>query len=751
MAKSLVIVESPAKARTINKFLGRGFEVKASMGHVKDLPKRDLGVDVEKDFEPKYIIIRGKGKVLQEIKKAAKGADKIYLAPDFDREGEAIAAHLAEYLSSPNGSGPEIHRIIFNEITKSAIQEAIRHPIEVDLKKVDAQQGRRVLDRLVGYLVSPLLWKAFFRGTSAGRVQTVALRIIVEREEEIEAFTPIEYWSIDGTFLGDAKEPFVAALTEVNGEKAEVDNGEDAERISSDLVNHDFAARKVEKKVRRRQPPPPFITSTLQQEAAKRFLFSARKTMQIAQTLYEGVDLKEEGPTGLITYMRTDSTRIAQEALDEVRGFIGKTFGDDELPEKPVVHKKGKGAQDAHEAIRPTSVELTPEYLKSQLSRDQFRIYELIWSRFVASQMKPAIYDQTAIDIAGGPYVLRATGSVIRKKGFLQVFEEAGNGKEGNGNGEASGKDRILPSVEEGEALALKGVEKEQHFTQPPARYTDASLVKELEANGIGRPSTYASIAATLVDRKYIERQKQRFHPTQLGRDVLKFLLVNFENIFNVKFTALMEAELDKVEEGKDQWRDVVRSFYQRFEKDLEHVNVQDTKSATEIVCDKCGRPMIERWGRNGKFLACSGYPECKNTKPVEGDEPEPTGETCEKCGGEMIIKTGRFGRFLACSNYPECKNTKSIPVGVACPRDGCDGQLTEKRTRGGRMFYGCSKYPDCKFAVWNRPVAEKCEACGFALMVEKSTKARGDFLECPECKAKKEPAPEAPGEASSD
>ncbi len=738
MGKSLVIVESPAKARTINKFLGRGFDVKASMGHVKDLPKRDLGVDVDNNFEPKYIIIRGKGKILQEIKKAAKNADKIYLAPDFDREGEAIAYHLAEYLGA-NGKD-RIHRILFNEITKHAIQEAIKKPLEIDTNKVDAQQGRRILDRLVGYLVSPLLWKAFFRGTSAGRVQTVALRIIVEREEKIEAFKAEEFWTIDAEFLGKAKISLPASLHEVNGEKTKIENGEEAAEIADDLDKHDYAATRVEKKVRRRQAPPPFITSTLQQEAAKRFYFSARRTMQIAQSLYEGVELKDEGPVGLITYMRTDSTRVADEAIEQVRALIGEKFGPGDLPAKPVVHKKGKKAQDAHEAIRPTSAERLPKSLKAQLTKDQFRLYELIWSRFVASQMTPAVYDQTSIDITGGPYLFRATGSVIRKRGFLKVFrEESGNGK--------NGKDRELPPVEEKEPFDLKGFEKEQHFTQPPGRFTDASLVKELEANGIGRPSTYASIASTLVDRKYITREKQRFHPTELGRDILKFLLVNFDNIFNVKFTAQMETELDKVEEGKDAWRNVVRSFYERFEKDLENVDVQAVKSETEIVCEKCGKPMIERWGRNGKFLACSGYPDCKNTKPIEGDEPEPTGEKCDKCGGDMVIKIGRFGRFLACSNYPECKRTRSIPVGVSCPREGCEGHLTEKRSRRGRIFYGCSAYPDCDFALWNKPVVEKCKACGFPLMVEKSTKARGEFLECPECKAKKETAAEPAGD----
>ncbi|MFH1680874.1 MAG: type I DNA topoisomerase [Candidatus Eisenbacteria bacterium] len=741
MAKSLVIVESPAKARTINKFLGRGYDVKASMGHVKDLPKRDLGVDVENDFEPRYIVIRGKGKVLQEIKSAARTAERIYLAPDFDREGEAIAAHLAEYLGQ-NGNAGKIHRILFNEITKRAIQEAIQRPQQIDTNKVDAQQGRRVLDRLVGYLVSPLLWKAFYRGTSAGRVQTVALRMIVEREEEIEAFTPEEFWTIEASFTGASKEAFAAELQEVGGEKIRIPNGEETARLAEDIPRHEYRASAIEKSVRRRQPPPPFITSTLQQEASKRFGFTARKTMQIAQGLYEGVDLKDEGPVGLITYMRTDSTRVAQEAIDEVRDHIGRAFGAEELPDKPLQHRRGRGAQDAHEAIRPTSVARTPESLKSQLARDQFRLYEVVWRRFVASQMKPALYDQTKIDITGGPYVFRANGSVIRRKGFLQVFEET-NGKNGK-----NGKDRLLPEVSEGEDLALGEVKPEQHFTQPPARFSEASLVKELEANGIGRPSTYATIASTLIDRKYMRREKQRFHPSDLGRDVLKFLLVYFENVFNIGFTAQMEEELDKVEEGKDRWRDVVRTFYERFRKDLDQVNVQDAKSETEIICDRCGKPMVARWGRNGRFLACSGYPECRNTRPLEGEEPEPTNETCEKCGGGMVIRNGRFGRFLACANYPNCKNTRSIPIGVACPREGCDGQLTEKRTRTGRVFYGCSRYPKCDFAVWNRPAADTCDACGFPMLVEKSSKARGDYRECPECKAKKELASEPAGES---
>ncbi len=741
MAKSLVIVESPAKARTINKFLGKDFVVKASMGHVRDLPKRELGVDIEHRFEPKYIIIRGKGKILQEIKKAAARAEKIFLAPDHDREGEAIAYHLEKYLSQSNGNGAEIRRILFNEITEKAIREAIENPVGIDRQKVDAQQARRILDRLVGYLISPLLWKAIYRGTSAGRVQSVALRIICEREEEIEKFIPEEFWSIDGTFTGAAKQPFEASLFEIDGEKAKVTDGESAAAIAGELAELDFTVTRVEKKVRRRKPSPPFITSTLQQEAAKRFMFSARKTMQIAQGLYEGVEIDGD-PVGLITYMRTDSTRIADEAIEEVRAYIQTAFGAGDLPAKPNLYKKKKGAQDAHEAIRPTSVLRTPGELKGKLTRDQSRVYELIWSRFVASQMNPAVYDQTAVDITGGKYLFRANGSVMRSLGYLKAFQEAPDARKGG-----DGKDRLLPVIEKGEAARLDEVRKDQHFTQPPSRYTDASLVKELEANGIGRPSTYASITTTLIQRKYIEREKQRFHPTRLGRDVLKFLLVGFQNVFNVSFTARMEAELDKIEDGRDNWRDVVEQFYNRFREDLDTIDEKaaevkaELQKTTDILCEKCGNPMKERWGRNGKFLACTSYPECKHTRPLEGEEPEPTGEKCSECGGDMVIKSGRFGRFLACSRYPECRSTRSIPVGVKCPREECDGELTEKRTRGGKTFYGCSGYPDCKFALWNRPVNEKCPACGFPVMVEKQTKARGAFLECADskCRAKKE------------
>ncbi len=746
MAKSLVIVESPAKARTINKFLGKDFVVKASMGHVRDLPKRELGVDLEKRFEPKYIIIRGKGKVLQEIKKAAKKADHIYLAPDFDREGEAIAFHLAAYLGD-NGGSAKIKRILFNEITERAIKEAIENPREIDSMKVNAQQARRVLDRLVGYLISPLLWKAIYRGTSAGRVQSVALRIICEREEEIEKFKAVEFWTIDGQFTADANEEFTASLSEIDGKKVKIDTGEQAEKIASDLPGREWSIAKVEKKVRRRKPSAPFITSTLQQEAAKRYHYSARKTMQVAQSLYEGIELSEEGPVGLITYMRTDSTRIADEAIEDVRGWISENYGPDEIPAKPNIYKMKKNAQDAHEAIRPTTTGRSPSVLKKDLTRDQLRIYELIWSRFVSSQMKPAVYDQTAVHITAGPYLFRANGSVIRELGFLRAFQETSDD---------SGKDRLLPRTEKGEKANLGEIKQDQHFTQPPPRFTDASLVKELEANGIGRPSTYASITSTLIDRKYILRDKQRFEPTELGRDVLRYLLAGFDNIFNVKFTAHMEDDLDKIEEGIDEWQDIVQEFYDRFKKDLKEF---DQKSAelkealqkkTDIKCEKCGEPMVERWGRNGKFLACSGYPDCKSTKPIEGDEPEPTGEKCDKCEGDMIIKTGRFGRFLACSNYPECKNTRSIPVGVKCPREGCGGDLTEKRTRGSKIFYGCDNYPKCNFAVWTKPVNEKCDECGFPVMMEKQTKARGSFLECADssCKAKKN-AVEQPVETS--
>ncbi len=736
MGKSLVIVESPAKAKTIKKFLGAHFEVRASMGHIRDLPKKSLGIDLEKNFKPHYINIRGRGKALAELKKAADKAAAVYLAPDPDREGEAIAWHLLNYLG--NGDKRPVHRVAFNEITDHAVREAFESPGKIDMRKVDAQQARRILDRLVGYMVSPLLWKVVYRGTSAGRVQSVALRLIVERDEEIKAFKPEEYWTITGEFAGKSATPFKARLAEIKGEKAKIGNEAAAKGVLAALDGAEFTVTDVVKKERHRNPLPPFITSTLQQDAARRLGFSARKTMAVAQELYEGLET-DEGPVGLITYMRTDSTRIAAQAIEETRRFIANRYGEKSLPAEPRHYRAKKGAQDAHEAIRPTSAFRTPASLKSRLNKDQIRLYELIWNRFVACQMERADFDTTTVSIAARDHLFRATGSVLRFAGFLEVYGDLVDPKSG---AEKEMEELILPPIEKGERLRCLGLLPEQHFTQPPPRFSEASLVKALEEKGIGRPSTYAQIIATLVSRKYVTREKARFFPTELGVVVCKFLVEHFGNIFNVEFTAEMEEELDKIESGEDKWVKVVRAFYEPFKVDLDEVTKhtkqirKDLEKESEETCEKCGKPMIVRWGRNGQFLACTGYPECRSTKPLDGQQPvQETNEVCDKCGGPMVIRTGRFGRFMACKNYPDCKNTKPLSIGVNCPEPNCGGYMTEKRSRKGRVFYGCSRYPACKFATWNKPVAETCTECGSTYMLEKWTKAKGSFLECPSCK----------------
>ncbi len=749
MAKSLVSVESPAKAKTINKYLGRNFVVKASMGHVKDLPKSKLGVDVENEFEPDFITIRGKSKVLKELKDAAKNADHIYLAPDPDREGEAIASHLAELLATED---QEIFRVTFNEITKSAIQEAFKHPGQVDRNKVDAQQARRILDRLVGYLVSPFLWKVVTYGTSAGRVQTVALRMICEREDEISAFKAEEYWTIDASLEGKAKAPFTASLREIDGKKAEISQGEVAHAVKARLEKASFRVANVEKKQRRRRANAPFITSTLQQDASRRLGFSAKKTMMIAQQLYEGIEIQGEGLVGLITYMRTDSVRVSNEATAAAAEFIRAKFGADSVPETPNVYKSKGRAQEAHEAVRPTQLELDPDRVKDSLTRDQARLYELVWRRFLASQMSPALLDQTAVDIEAadpdgeGRCVLRANGSVVVLPGHLAVYggekkpaDPAAKNGEANGDGD---EERTLPPLEAGEALRLVGekILAEQHFTQPPPRYSEASLVKALEEEGIGRPSTYATIISTLDARKYVERVTGRFQPTDLGKTVLQVLLRGLPNIFERKFTAQMEEELDRVESGEDAWKSVVGDFYRPFRSALDALETQadEIKKELEVEtgksCEKCSRPMILKWGRNGRFLACSGYPECKNTAPAEGAVE--TNEICPECQSKLVVKEGRFGRFLACSSYPECKYTKSIGLGVKCPKDGCTGEIVPRRARkSGRTFYGCNNYPNCDFVTWDRPVDTPCENCGNSYMVEK-VRSAGAVLKCPACGA---------------
>jgi DNA topoisomerase-1 len=744
MPKSLVIVESVAKTKTISKFLGRGFEVRSSVGHVKDLPKHRLGVKIEDGFEPEYITIRGKGKILNELRKLAAQSDTVFIATDPDREGEAIAKHIAEEIATRNRN---IRRVLFNEITEKAVKAAIDQPTEIDEDKVEAQKARRVVDRLVGYQVSPILWRTIYRGLSAGRVQSVALRLICEREDEIEAFVPEEYWSITAMLQGFRTDPFASKLIKIDGKNLKLGTEKDTRAVVEDLRKQRYTVKDIQKKKTRRNPPAPFTTSTLQQAAAQRLGFTAKRTMMVAQQLYEGVELGTKGPTGLITYMRTDSIRVADEALEAVREYIYSNFGKEYLPKTARRYKAKSGAQDAHEAIRPTSMQFEPRAIKRYLSADQYRLYELIWSRFVASQMTPAELEQTTIDItAGKRYLFRTTGSVITFRGFLQVYEDI---KENGEAKEEDGSSKIPTELKVGEDLRLLELIPKQHFTKPPPRYTESSLVKTLDELGIGRPSTYATIISTILQRKYVTKDGRQLVPSDLGRTVNKILIANFPHIFNVHFTAEMEAELDRVESGERQFLEVVKSFYEPFTRALQATEskreeiLEEVQEETTEKCPKCGRDLIIRWGRNGRFMACTGYPECRYTAPVEPEEQEVSGEKCEKCGRDMIIKNGRFGRFLACSGYPECKNTRSITIGVKCPNEGCDGMVVEKRTRRGRVFYGCNNYPKCDFASWHRPVARQCPECGHPYLEERYRRgsdrsmpqAKGDYLRCPNCK----------------
>jgi DNA topoisomerase-1 len=718
MGKSLVIVESPAKAKTINKFLGKNFLVMASVGHIKDLPKSKLGVEIDKDFEPQYVKIKGKAKTITELKKAGKTAEKIYLAPDPDREGEAIAWHIADEVDKDR---KKTHRVMFNEITEKAVKEAMTHPTSLDKNKFDAQQARRVLDRLVGYQVSPILWDKVRRGLSAGRVQSVAVRLICDREREIQAFIPKEYWSITAEFEGRGDEPgFTAKLAKKDGKKLEINNGDEAGAIVTELTGADYKISGIEKKETKRNPAAPFTTSKLQQEASRKLGFTAKKTMMFAQQLYEGVELGDEGPVGLITYMRTDSTRISGEAVEEVRGYIEAKYGADYLPEKPRFYKTKKKSQDAHECIRPTYFDHPPDKVKKFLSRDQLRLYTLIWNRFVACQMAHAVIDQTRVEITALKYLFAATGSVVKFPGFMAVYIEGQDN--GNGNGDKADAPATLPNLTKGDLLILLALNPEQHFTQPPPRFTEASLVKELEENGIGRPSTYAAIISTIQDRGYVEKDARQLKPTELGFLVTDLLVESFPRILNVEFTAHMEEELDKVEEGRVEWHETMREFYGPFKENLEKAqkemkNVKAEEVPTDIVCDKCAKVMVIKWGRLGKFLACSGYPECRNTTDFTTDENgkvEPvekkveTDEKCPECDAPMVVKNGRFGRFLACSKYPDCKTTRPYSTGVPCPEEGCGGMLVERRTKKGRVFFGCSNYPKCKHAAWKLPKNEK-------------------------------------------
>ncbi|MBI3074387.1 MAG: type I DNA topoisomerase [Deltaproteobacteria bacterium] len=763
MAKTLVIVESPAKAKTLGKYLGSQFKVKASVGHLKDLPKSKMGITIKGGkFTPEYTVIRGKQKVLSDLKKAGETADRILLASDPDREGEAIAWHIAEELRSVNDN---IFRVLFNEITKRGVKEAIEKPTTIDKKKFDSQQTRRLLDRIVGYELSPLLWRKVRRGLSAGRVQSVAVRLVVEREEEIKAFVAREYWTIETTLGAKTPPPFGARLMRVSGEKASIETGDVARAIVDELKVLPCVVANVETKERRRNPTPPFTTSKLQQEAARKLRFTAKRTMGIAQKLYEGIELGEEGPTGLITYMRTDSVRTADEALLAVREYVAATYGKENLPDEAIKYKTKKSAQDAHEAIRPTAMEWTPERVKPFLEEPDFKLYQLVWNRFVASQMKPAVYDQTTVDVKAGKYDLRATGSTLKFPGFMSVYmEDADDTAVRDVRDDDEGAhDDALPAVAVGEELNLLEVKPDQHFTEPPPRYTEASLVKELEERGIGRPSTYAAIMSVIVDREYVAKLENRFSPTELGTLVTGLLVKSFPSILDVEFTAQVEERLDDIEEGTVGWQNVLGDFYRPFHEQIQKANVEmrNVKAEeipTEHVCEKCGKPMVIKWGRNGSFLACQGYPECKNTKEFRRNEDgsirivvdEPTNEKCPTCEAPMVLKRGKFGRFYACSRYPECTGRKSISTGVKCPDDGGQGELVEKMSRRGKAFFSCNRYPDCKFALWDRPVARPCPTCGAKFLVQKYTKKFGAQVKCAnkEC-GYVEAAAEAAGEGA--
>src|SRR5512147_2748787 len=750
--KSLVIVESPAKAKTISKYLGRNYTVKASVGHIMDLPKSKLGVDIEKDFEPKYILIKGKAPVVKELKAAAKKADRILIATDPDREGEAIAFHVAEAVSG-SAKTQEIYRVLFNEITKKAILQAIEHPGKIDANKVDAQQARRVLDRLVGYQISPILWQKVRRGLSAGRVQSVALRLICEREDEIKVFIPEEFWSLTALLEGKLPPQFEAKLIKKDEEKLKVKSNDEVQKILADLQEKTYVVSAVEKKERRRNPVPPFTTSKLQQEAGRKLGFTAKRTMGIAQSLYEGVEVGKEGAVGLITYMRTDATRVGKEAQDEARDFISDKYGKDYLPAKPPVYASAKAAQEAHEAIRPTAAVREPDAIRQYLESDQYKLYKLIWNRFVASQMNPAVIDQTSVDIKAGDYTFRASGSVVKFPGFMAVYLEE---KPEDQAVEEDNEEAVLPPLVEGETLTLVKLDPKQHFTQPPPRFSEALLVKTLEEKGIGRPSTYAAIISTIQERDYVNKVENKFRPTELGVLVSNLLVNHFPVVMDVAFTAKMEEELDKIEEGQMQWVAAVRNFYTPFSESLDkaQAEMKDFKAEqtpTDIACEKCGKPMVIKWGRNGQFLACSGYPDCKNTKPfirtesggVEAAPEETTDELCPKCGSGMIVKRGRFGKFLACSRYPECNYTQGMSTGVACPEDG--GKIVERRSRFGKVFYSCANYPACKFAIWYRPLPRACPQCGAPFLAEKFSKKTGPYIAClkKECGYKEEPKAE--------
>lgn len=809
MAKNLVIVESPAKAKTINKFIGKDYIVKASVGHVRDLPKSELGVD-EVTFLPVYEVLEGKEKVVSELRAAAKGADTIYIASDPDREGEAIGWHVMKLIG---GDEKNFRRILFHEITKNAVKKAMDNPVAIDMNKVNAQQARRVLDRLVGYKISPLLWDKVRRGLSAGRVQSVAMKMIVDREDAIKAFLPVEYWSFAARLGAKLPPPFTAKLAKIDGKKADVPNEELARKIEATLKDGSYVISSVARKERKQSAAPPFITSTLQRTAYNRFKYPVKRTMQIAQKLYEGKELGSFGNVGLITYMRTDSVRISEDALTEVRQYISAKYGADIIPDKPNFYKvkKAAQAQEAHEAIRPTTLDLEPDKIKDFLTKEEYNIYKMIWDRFVGSQMKPALFDVTDVDIERANLTLRASGEVLKFPGFLAIFQTESLDEDEE---EEKRDEKALPAMNEGDVLDLLDLETKQNFTQPAPRFTEATLVKALEENGIGRPSTYGQILTTIQTRDYTYKHEGKFFPTHLGSLVVKLLKQSFGDIIDETYTAQLEQELDQIEEGNIEWTDSMRNFAGKFNADLERAQVEMTQVKgsgleTDEKCENCGSPMVIKFGRFGEFLACTNYPECKTTKEMaKGDAAEATSDDeqivcekcgkpmqlkrsrfgqffactgypdckntkdprllkagipndpqppCETCGKEMILKSGRYGPFYSCAGYPECKNIRKIgggkstppkPTGVTCPN--CkEGELVERRSRRG-IFYSCSRYPKCEFTLNNRPVTRECPKCHAPYLLEKETKKEGHIEYCnnPECDHKAPIAPPAAANA---
>ena len=747
MTKPLVVVESPTKVRTIKKYLGQRYSVVATVGHVKDLPSKEMGIDIERNFKPKYINIPGKQKVIKSLKQAAGESKDIYLAHDPDREGEAIAWHTADIL---NKKGRKFHRVLFHELTKNAVNKAIASPVDLDRNKYQAQQARRILDRLVGYQISPLLWRKVQGGLSAGRVQSVAVRIICERERAIHAFESEEYWSITAHLENNAPPPFTAKFVKRKGKKIKIPDEKSAGSIVKELSGEEFTVEKVQKKTTKRNPFPPFITSKLQQEAIRKLRFSSKKTMSIAQQLYEGIDIGPGEPEGLITYMRTDSTRIAKEAAFEALKLIKEKFGEKYVLEKPRFFKNRKKAQDAHEAIRPTSVYNTPDKLAPYLSKDQLALYRLIWNRFVASQMKQAIIIKNSISIRAGSCLFTASGSSVEFPGFMALYMSVDDEIESK----SRKKKDDLPELSEGMVLKLNKLEPKQHFTMPPPRFSEASLIKELEENGIGRPSTYSAILSTIRGKGYVDLLKGYFKPNELGFIVNDLLVESFPDLFDVAFTAKMEDDLDLVEAAKVDSLEILSRFYDSFKKGLEAaskdmLSIKAVGMPTDIVCPECNSKLTIRVGKNGHFLGCSGYPECSYTRnytrdekgiihPVEPSPDETSDRICEKCGKPMLIKQGKYGAFYACSGYPDCKNTHSVvsnngeqATGVNCPEKDCGGTLVQRKSKRGKIFYGCSNFPDCTFAIWDKPVAKDCPKCGARFLLEKTTKKQGTFQAC--------------------